>query len=335
MKLPVDQRPITALSVLIPVAKRFDSPPNVWRAYHDALTSIGLTLEFIYVLDGPNPHFDREFEQIESSRDDVQVIRLARRFGEAACLTEAVRHASGNGLIILPPYLQIAPGALPVLIDRLATADVVTVSRDRCEDNIVNRMRGWVFEWLAGIAGSRYTDPGCIVRAVRPAVFSELVLQEEQYQFLPLLAERQGFLVEEVQLPQAEDDRRLRTHSVGSHLGGVLDVIVVGFLVAFFQKPFRFFGSIGAGLFILGLMICSALLFEKLVHGVFLADRPMLLLGVVMLVLGVQIAAVGLIAEIVIFTRTRAPSTYKIEKLVLQDGMQTDAFIAVAGDGQP
>lgn len=311
-----DTRENVFISAIVPVADRHDEAEIVWRAYYDMLASTGRPFELIYVIDGMHPIISAIMKRLELTHPLLKVQCLNQQFGEAACIREGIKISRGEIILLLPPYLQIMPDAIPTLIDRLATVDLATAVRDRELDQPLNRLRGWGFERLARIAGSRFPDPGCNVRAIKRKVFDEIVIQDEQHRFLPMLAERVGFVVEAVVLPQADSDRRLRTHQPIDYLSRFLDLLSISFLMRFLQKPFRFFGSVGASLVSAGLVIGLYIVGQRLFGGIALADRPMLLLTVLLIVLGLQIAAIGLIAEIIIFTRSRGTATYHIQTIV-------------------
>jgi hypothetical protein len=304
------------VSAIVPIADRHDDIEMVTREYLNMLTRSQRTFELIFVLDGMHPAVAATLEKLETSHPSISIVMLNQYYGEAACIREGVKRSSGKIILLLPPYLQVVSDSIITLLTRLEIADVATAVRDRTEDQFLNRMRGWAFEKMARIAGSHFADPGCSVRAIKRRVFDEMVLQDEQHRFLPLFAERLGFTVQEVLLPQAESDKRRRQHSVDTYLGRMLDLISISFLLRFLQKPFRFFGSVGAGAIFIGTLIGLYITAERFFAGIPMGDRPMLLLSVLMVVLGIQIAAVGLIAEIVIFTRSRGTPTYHIDHIV-------------------
>lgn len=306
------------VSVIIPVNDRMGDPETVWRAYHSTLMQTDKSFEYIYVLDGPQTAYAEALERISEQDFPLNIVRFNRPFGQVACLLEGVRHARGNTLLFLPAYLQVAPEAFPELLDRLETADVATAYRDRSDDNVLSRFRGWSFEMFARMAGSRFKDPGCTVRAVKREVFDELQLHHEQHPFLPMLADRLGFKVDQVCLPRANTNQRLRTHRPMTYLSIALDLIVLGFLTRFMRKPFRFFGSLGAAFIAIGVALGIVMLVQRHTMDMVMGDRPALLLTVLLIVVGIQIAAVGLIAEIIIFTRNPSRNAYQIEKIVAQ-----------------
>lgn len=304
------------VSVVVPVLDRDDGAEQVWRHYRDVLLETGRSFEFIFVLDGPHTAYAEALEQIAAEDDGVRVIALNRAFGEAACVQEGTRHARGETLLLMPAYLQVAPDSIRLLLDESGASDVVAGARDRKRDKPISRLRGWWFNALAHAAGSRFDDPGCTARAVNRRVFDELQLQDDQQFFLPVLAERLGFTVKQVLLPQADADRRFRAHRPTDYIRRVMDIVALAFMIRFMHKPFRFFGSIGAVLVLLGTMLGLYIVAQRQFMDISLADRPALLLTVLFIVLGIQIAAVGLMAEIVIFTRHRSTPAYRIDKIV-------------------
>lgn len=306
------------LSVIVPVGGRYDEPTVVYRAYRRALRATGRRLEFIYVLDTPNPELAATLRSLAARGEPISVVELAQPFGEALCLNVGVERSSGHLLLMVPPYLQIEPHALPRLVAALDRVDLAAAVRDRREDHVFNRARAWGLAQIAKVAGPAIRDLGCLVVACRRRVLAELTLQDEHHRFLPLLAQSAGFTVEHLVLPQALTDKRFRPHSPTLYLARVLDLLGIAFLLRFVQRPFRFFGSVGGTMAVAGLLVGLALSFERLVLNVPLAERPALLLATILVVLGLQIAAVGLIAEIIIFTRSGRLTTYRVEQIVEQ-----------------
>ncbi|WP_394729135.1 glycosyltransferase [Altererythrobacter sp. GH1-8] len=307
--MPVD------VSVLIPVCGRFDDVPRLLDAYRDAVKVHAQSYEIMFVVDGPHIAFEESLAKVEQDKQPDVVLRMPSSFGEAACLMQGARRASGKQILILPAYFQLEPGHIGKLFEDESGADIVTAARDRSQDTPMNRLRGWFFDRCASLAGSPYRDPGCAVRLLRSNILPELNLQDEQHRFLPLIAERAGYSVKLMMLPQSEMDRKFRYHGPTDYLGALLDLISMGFLMRFMQKPFRFFGSIGAAFIAAGVLLGIYLVVERSFYGVAMGDRPMLLLVVLSIVLGLQIAVVGLIAEIVMFTRARKFSTYQVRSV--------------------
>jgi hypothetical protein len=304
------------LTIVIPVVDRVGDVAAVYRDYRSCLHGTGVELEFLFVFDGPNEPAELEVAAIEATEVNVRSITLPYRYGEGTCLRTGELHARGAIILALPPYRQIATHAIPSMLRELDGADLVSVARDRAGNGMRNRVRQRFLRALSGIAGSEQDDLGCGVRLFRRGLLAELDLRADQHRFLPGLAERAGFTVRRVVLPQAEEDQGKRWHTPASYAARVLDTIAMACLLRFTQKPFRLFGPIGAFLAVIGLLVGMLLSGEKLLYGTSLADRPALLLSVVLIVLGVQILAIGLIAEMVVMTRFRDLPTYRVDRIV-------------------
>lgn len=304
-----------ALSVIIPICGRFDEMPLLLSAYRAAVAEQVPSYEIILVVDGEQPEFERSLKNVPPPEAVDTILRMPNKFGEAACLMQGARRARGKRILILPAYFQVEPQSIGQLFEGEDDVDVVTAARDRSNDTRMNRLRGSFFDRCAALAGSPYRDPGCAVRLLNRNILPELNLQDEQHRFLPQIAERAGYIVKLVTLPQSEMDRKFRYHTPNDYFGALLDLISMGFLMRFMQKPFRFFGALGAFFILVGVGLGAFMVMERNVYDVPLADRPLLLIVVLLVVLGLQTAVVGLIAEIVMFTRNRRFSTYHIKSV--------------------
>jgi hypothetical protein len=165
------------------------------------------------------------------------------------------------------------------------------------------------------IAGCSFQDLGCGVRAFKKEIADEIPVYGDQHRFIPLLAERRGFRVKEVKVPQSNIDSAPTFYRSGTYLRRILDILTVFFLVKFTKKPLRFFGLIGSTIFAIGFLVLIYIISQRLFSGVALADRPALLLSSLFVVLGVQLIALGLIAELIIFTHAREIKEYTIDRI--------------------
>jgi hypothetical protein len=180
-----------------------------------------------------------------------------------------------------------------------------------------DRVRRGIFHGIVGrITGSRYRDLGCGARAMRRTVMEEINLYGGQDRFLPLLAERQGFRVAEIDVRQSPRDRLDRAYGTREYARRILDILTVFFLVRFTKKPLRFFGTVGASTFLLGALVITWLVIERVFFGQGLADRPALLLSSLLAVLGLQLLAIGLLGELVIFTHARDIKDYQVAEII-------------------
>lgn len=303
------------ISVIVPVGPRQSEAESLYSEYQKPLVRRGAAFEFIFVLDGPQPAFEAALERLAARGESITVVTLTRSFGEATALMVGFEHAVGEVILTLPAYTQISAEEINPLLDELAQTDLVVCYRHPRRGSWAETLRRRMFHGLLGLVTKvRFNDLGCNARAMRRKVLEEIPLYGEQQRFLPVLAERQGFRVRELPVRQsAQDVRRDRTHS---YARGILDIFNVFFLVRFTKKPLRFFGMIGVALCSLGVLALLYLVFERLALNRSLADRPALLLASLFVVLGVQVFALGLLGELIIFAHAGGIKDYQVDRVI-------------------
>jgi len=234
---------------------------------------------------------------------------------------------SNELVVILPAYRRVEPEALSALVERVEHGvDLATARRWPRQDSWINRLQTRAFHRLiSGLTGGRIHDVASGVRACRRAILLEMPLYGDFGRFLPLLAIREGFQVEEVAVAQHRLDRKARVYGPGVYLRRLIDVLGLFFLLRFTEKPLRFFGMVGSLLALTGALTLLVVGIQRL-GGQELADRPLLLLGVLLLVLGAQAIALGLIGEIIVHLHAAQRRTYR-----LATGLTTDDRVKRAG----
>ena len=306
------------VTAIIPVGRRQAADfVELWRGYEMALASGGSAFECIIVLDGPRPQLEPALQKLVEADGRVTVLELTRSFGEATALMAGFQRARGQVVLILPAYPQIEPYEIGKLVRALDTADLACAHRWPRAGTLWDRLRRRAFHAIvAGVTRLRFRDLGCCARALRRRVLEEVPLYGDQHRFLPVLAERHGFKVVEVEVRQSPADRRAARYPLREYVRRALDVFTVFFLVRFTKKPLRFFGMVGAATFAAGGLITAWLVFDRLLLGHALAERPALLLSSLLVVLGLQLFAIGLLGELIIFTHAREMRDYQIDKVV-------------------
>ena len=312
------------LSVIVPVGKRH--APEIaalYAEYRASIEALGLPYEFIVVLDGPQPQVAADLQRLlgqpalAGNGGNLIVIGLTKQFGEATALMAGFQRASGRTIVTLPAYHQVRGTEVGKLVSALDTADLAVGRRWPRAGGRFEVMRRDAFHRLiASVTGQRFNDLGCGARAMKRRVLEEIQLYGDQHRFLPVLANRQGFRVTEVDLAQSAHDRYDGGYPVKEYAHRVLDIFTVFFLVRFTKKPLRFFGMLGASTFIIGALLVTWLAIDRLVFLHPLADRPALLLSSLLVVLGMQLFALGLLGELVIFTHARDIKDYQIDEVI-------------------
>ena len=309
----MSQRP--SISVIIPVSERHDDLRELHAAYEENLA--GYTNEFSYIIDGYFPEAVSQLRELSQEGRCIKVFQLARCFGEATALTVGIEKSTADLLLTLPAYFQVEPGDFRRLLEALDDNDMVICRRFPRVDSKLNRLQTRVFHWgVSRISGNRFRDLGCSVRLIRREVVADMHLYGEQHRFLPIMAARWGYQVREVDLAQSKRDPYRRVYAPGVYTRRFLDLLTVFFLVKFTQKPLRFFGLIGSGTAAAGGFVVVVMIIQRLFFEVPLGDRPALLLAALLIVLGVQLLALGLIGELMIFIHARELKEYRVKEIV-------------------
>jgi glycosyltransferase involved in cell wall biosynthesis len=269
------------------------------------------------VVDGEYPEVMNVLEQLIAGGEKIKVIKFARWFGESTALTIGIQHSSGNIILTLPAYQQVEAYEIPRLVECLRDCDMVIARRWPRKDSLFNRIQSGVFHVLLNpVSEFKFHDIGCGVRVFKRLLAKEVCIYGDQHRFLPILAHKYGFRVLEVDAAQSKMDTPRRIYSPGIYLRRILDIFSIFFLVKFTKKPLRFFGILGSSVFAAGFLILLYMLYTKVFQGVALADRPILLLGTLLIVLGVQVFAIGLLGEIIIFTHAKDIKEYTIDRII-------------------
>ena len=306
-----------SLSVVIPVTERIDAMSEIHREYVSALEEANQSFELIYVLDGPFPEYREGLEQLKKDGEALTIIQLGKSFGEAAALEAGCANSNGHWILTLPAYFQVETDQLALLFEDADSWDMIIGRRNPRIDSKVNQLLSRAFHGLVNwMTACKFHDLSSGTRLIRRDVLDELPLYGDQHRFLPVLAARRGYRVREIDLSQSSKENFRRLPRLGVYPRRVLDLLIVFFLVKFTKKPLRFFGLIGAGFCAIGGIWTLLLVFERIFLNQSLADRPALLLAALLIVLGVQLFALGLIAEIVIFTHAKHIREYTIETII-------------------
>jgi len=308
------------VTVVVPLAERPESLGDVYREYSAALHDTGRSVEFLFVAQPFQRHLTTELDELRDSGASIRIVFARQVMGEASLLKLAVQHCRADILVTLPAYYRVAAEGLPRLVAEVEKGtDMALARRWPRHDSWVNRVQTRLFHSLVRrLARGRVRDIGCGVQAMRREVLEQLPLYGDLYRFLPLLAIQEGYGVVEIDVEQHPRDRRTRVYSVGVYVRRLFDVLGLLFLFRFTYKPLRFFGLVGSAFSLAGLVVLAVLFLQR-VGGQGMADRPLLLLGVLLLTLGVQAIALGLIGEIIVHLNVPGRTLYRARSATPED----------------
>lgn len=305
------------VSVIVPVVERPVPLADLYRQYSDPFRREEWEFEFLFVLEPWAAHLRQPLDELARQGEPVRVIETGRSVGEAEQLKLAGSHCRSDLIVTLPAYHRVEPHCLLRLAGRVGDSVHLAVARRWPRgDAWLNRIQNRVFHVLVGIASTQgFHDIACGVRAMRRELLGEIPLYGDFSRFLPLLAVQEGFTVEEVPCAQHPRDTGARIYSLGTYVRRAFDLIGVFFLLRFTYKPLRFFGLAGGGLSLAGGTILVILLVQRLM-GQGIANRPLLLLGVLLLTLGVQVIALGLVGELIVHLQAPTRPSYRVREEV-------------------
>ncbi|HET8650816.1 MAG TPA: hypothetical protein VFL95_12300 [Gemmatimonadales bacterium] len=304
------------VSVLIPVVERPEPLAALYDEFSTPLHAAGFDCEFIFAVQPSYAGLIPPLKTLVSQGAPIRVIEFGHGVSETAMLKVAAANASGRLLVTLPAYRQVEAGAVPALVRQVEEgADLAVARRWPRRDSLINRLQSRALHIALGsLARGRLHDVACGVRAMRPKVLDETRVYGDFFRFLPLLAQREGFVVEEVASPVHPAAMRGRMYGAGTYLRRLLDVFGLTFLLRFTDKPLRFFGLIGSVLGIVGGLMLIAILLERQFANRGLANRPILLLGVLLVTLGIQAIALGLIGEMIVHLHASRRPLYRLRE---------------------
>lgn len=306
------------VTVVVPVQSPDAEVAAVVEALGSELQRQKRSWEFIFIFDGVGGRAQAEMARLRERYGwRVRSISFKNPFGESVCLSAAVERCRGRYVVTSPQYVQVDPIELRAMLVALDEgADFVTPWRAPRVDPWLNRIQSAAFNFvIRQIIRMPFHDLNCYFRAIRRELLEDVAVYGDMYRFLPVIAFRQGYRVVEVKVRHLKEWGTTGFFGVGIYTRRFLDVLAVMFLTKFTLKPLRFFGTIGGTFSLTGMVICLWLLILKFGFGQGVAGRPLLLLGVLMIVLGVQILGFGLVGEIIIFSQARNLKEYRIERI--------------------
>ena len=306
------------ISVVVPLSERYDDIKKLYQLNSDELRKIGKTFEFIFVIDGKFQDAYEDLIRLKNDGHPIRIIKFSKHFGESIALMEGFHQARGSAILTLASYLQVEPMDLGKLFAEFDQGnDMVITRRYPRKDPWINRLQSWVYHFLIKkLTGSSFYDITSGMRLIKKEMLSEITLYGDLHRFIPILALQTGFKVKEVKVSQRKEDTQLRIVKPGIYLRRILDILTLFFLVKFTKKPLRFFGLVGSFLSLTGLGITVYLGIMRILGMTALKDRPLLLLGILLIVLGIQIFSAGLVGELIIFSHAKELKDYNIEEII-------------------
>ena len=288
------------VSVVIPVHDEERSVALLYDELRSALESLHTEWEAIFVDDGSTDGTFAALTRLHNGSSNVRVVRLRRHFGKAAALGAGFDQAHGETVVTIDGDLQDDPAEIPRLLAKLDEGfDLVSGWKTHRRDPLPRRVLSRIFNSVTSrFSGVRLHDMNCGLKAYRAEVVHGLRLYGELHRFIPVLAHYRGFRIAELPVNHRAREHGRSRYGIERYLRGFLDLLTVSFIGRYRHRPLHLFGGLGLGLMTVGIGILIYLTVDKAL-GHAIGGRPLLTLGVLLVVVGMQFFSLGLISEMI------------------------------------
>jgi glycosyltransferase involved in cell wall biosynthesis len=308
------------LSIVVPLYNEEENVSELHEKLKSVLDATGREYEIIFVDDGSIDRTLVLLQRIQAADSRVIVLSFRRNFGQTAAFAAGFDYASGDVIVTIDGDLQNDPEDIPKLLDSIKENDVVSGWRKKRKDPFFSRrlpsvMANWL---ISKVTGVKLHDYGCSLKAYRREVIKNLKLYGEMHRFIPAVANLYGVKIAEVETFHRPRMRGKSKYGISRTIKVVLDLITVKFLLSFSTRPLQFFGPIGLLSGAIGFLISLYLSLEKILSGKDIGGRPMLLLGALMIIVGIQFIGMGLLGEMMVrvYHETQKKPIYVIKKVI-------------------
>jgi glycosyltransferase involved in cell wall biosynthesis len=286
------------ISVVIPLHNEERSIALLYEELQAALDPLEEQWEAVFVDDGSVDGSFAALTRLYEKHDNVRVVRLRRNFGKAAALATGFGQAHGDVVVTIDGDLQDDPAEIPRLLVKLEEGfDLVSGWKIHRRDPLRRRIPSRIFNWVTGrVSGLRLHDMNCGLKAYRADVVRGMSLYGELHRFIPVLAHYRGFRIAELPVNHRPRQHGRSRYGVERYVRGFLDLLTVSFIGRYRHRPLHLFGGLGLVLGLIGLVILVYLTVVKAL-GHAIGERPLLTLGVLLVVVGLQFFSLGLISE--------------------------------------
>ncbi len=286
------------VTILIPLYNETESLRELYSAIQASMSPLSVTWEVLFINDGSTDSSMDVLRQLYDEYENIGVIAFGRNLGKSAAMAVGFREAMGEAVITMDADLQDDPAEIPRMLELLDEGfDLVSGWKRERKDPLSKRLPSKLFNWATGlVSGVHLHDMNCGLKAYKREVVKTIKVYGELHRYTPVLAYFAGFSVTEVVV--RHHPRRFGESKFGAErfLKGFFDLLTVLFLRRYITRPLHLFGTVGTALFTGGFGIGIYLTIVKIMGGA-IGRRPLLTLGILLMVLGVQIVSFGLLGE--------------------------------------
>ncbi|OGU67407.1 MAG: glycosyl transferase family 2 [Ignavibacteria bacterium RBG_16_36_9] len=289
------------MSIVIPLFNEEESVIPLSHELRKALSRININYEVILIDDGSTDSSLKKLKEITKTDNRFRYLSLRKNYGKSAALHIGFKVATGDAVVTMDADLQDDPQEIHSLLKKLEEGyDLCSGWKKKRQDPFIKKISSKFFNFVTRIiSGIKIHDFNCGLKAYKKEVVENVRVYGELHRYIPVLAKWQGYTVTEV--PVMHHLRRYGKTKFGisRFFKGFIDLITVIFVTRYIKRPMHFFGFLGAISFFIGLIILGYLT-VLWIQGIPLSNRPMIFLGMLLIIVGVQLFAVGLLGEVIV-----------------------------------
>lgn len=309
-----------SVSIVIPVYEEEESVPPLYDKLSEVMSGLDIEYELVFIDDGSRDRTLELLEEYQAKDPRVVVVSFRRNFGQTAAMAAGFQYSKGDIVVTMDADLQNDPEDIPKLLEKIKDYDVVSGWRKNRKDKFLSRrLPSIIANWLISkVTGVYLHDYGCTLKAYRREVIKNVRLYGEMHRFIPAIASWVGADIVEVET--THHPRRFGTskYGISRTIRVILDLITVKFLQSFSTRPIHAFGPLGLVMGFLGFLFAFYLSIDKLVFGHEIGNRPLLLLSVLLIILGVQLVVMGLLGEMLarVYHESQDKPIFTVKKIL-------------------
>jgi glycosyltransferase involved in cell wall biosynthesis len=279
----------------------------------------GKDYEVLFIDDGSTDGSYAVLQELCLANPCFCVIRFRRNYGKSAALAVGFARANGDYVITMDADLQDDPAELPALIAKLEEGyDLVSGWKKKRHDPWHKTAPSKLFNAVTSrMSGIKLHDFNCGLKAYRREVVKSVQVYGEMHRYIPALAHWEGFRVTEIPVQHHARKHGVSKFGASRLVKGYLDLLTVLFTTRYIKRPLHLFGTIGSLLVLIGFSIEAVLTIEWFLNKTYLSNRPLLLVGVLLIIVGVQLVSMGLIGELIVKNNARSSDQYLIREEIL------------------
>ncbi len=308
------------ISIVIPV---YNEEDNIWLLYDNlepVLSKLGRNYEVILVDDGSKDGTYNKLLELHKKNNHFKIIKFRRNFGQTPAMRAGFDFANGGIVITLDADLQNDPEDIPKILEKMDEGyDIVSGWRKNRKDNALRRFPSIVANKIISVLFRvRLHDYGCTLKAYRKEVLDNIELYGEMHRYIPAIASWMGVKVAEIGVNHYARKFGKAKYGISRTIRVILDIITIKFLLTYSKKPMQIFGLVGLFTSLAGFIVTVYLIVERLFFNQPLSSRPLFILSIFMIFIGIQLITMGLLGELMMRTyhEGTGKSTYVIREIV-------------------